>query len=449
MRASIVDDRYPAKLRTGNRPLSVNQTHVTSNKTVFGGIEYPDGVASDPNTLQLMQGSPPPASRRIRLEDDRYLSFPDIRWSFSHVRELLPTVNVWRGAGARSELPAGDRNVMAEIDALEFNDLQGQARTWSDSLTQTYTDGIVVLHRGNKVYERYFGALQAERPHACFSITKSYAATLAATLVYEGVLSEDKLVSYYLPEMASTAFQDATLRQVLDMQVGVDYSEDYSDPRASFWAYARAGGLRPRGANYAGPTSFYDYLVTLERQGTHGTAFAYKTINTEVLCWVMQRVTGVSLANRLSERIWSPLGCEEDGYLIVDSIGVPMGGAGLSATVRDVARFGELMRCAGSWNGRQVIPEAVVGGIRRGSDPDKFALAGYDLLRGYSYRDMWWVSHNPLGVYEARGIHGQRLYIAPQAEVVIARFASHPLAASAVNDPITMPAFEALARHLS
>jgi CubicO group peptidase (beta-lactamase class C family) len=150
----------------------------------------------------------------------------------------------------------------------------------------------------------------------------------------------------------------------------------------------------------------------------------------------------------LSERLWSKIGCEEDGYMAVDSIGVAMGGGGLSACLRDLCRFGELMRCEGAWGGKQLIPAEVVGDIRRGSDPGKFAPAGYTLLPGYSYRNMWWVSHGSLGVFEARGIHGQRLYIAPQAEVVIARFSSHPIATSAANDPVTLPAFAALCRFL-
>jgi len=257
-----------------------------------------------------------------------------------------------------------------------------------------------------------------------------------------------KPVAYYLPEMAQSAYADATLRDVLDMQVGVKYSETYSDPEADIWHYSRAGGLRSRPADYAGPGNYYDYLKTLRKEGAHGAAFAYKTINTEVLCWIMTRVTGAPLAEMLSDRIWSQLGCEEDAYIAVDSIGVAMGGGGMSASLRDLCRFGELMRCEGAWAGKQVLPAAVIADIRRGSDPAKFAMAGYTLLPGYSYRNMWWVSHDPLGVFEGRGIHGQRLYIAPEAEVVIARFASHPVASSAANDPITMPAFAALSRLL-
>jgi CubicO group peptidase (beta-lactamase class C family) len=268
-------------------------------------------------------------------------------------------------------------------------------------------------------------------------------------LVDEGALDERQRVSHYLPEMRGTAYEDATLRELMDMQIGVAYSELYADPNADVWDYARAGGFRWRPPGYAGPDNFYEYLQTLRKEGQHGQAFAYKTPNTEVLCWVMKRVTGVGLADMLSQRFWSPLGCEQDAYLGVDPLGVPMGGGGLSATLRDLARFGETMRCDGAWHGHQRVPAAVVADIRRGSDSTKFAKAGYALLPGYSYRTMWWVSHNELGAFEARGIHGQRLYVAPKAEMVVARLASHPIAASAANDPITLPAFLALARRLN
>lgn len=414
----------------------------------FDGIAYPDAQASDPLALGWMEGTPPPPARQVRFGDDRFLDFPQIRWSLSHMRELVPTVNVWRGAGPAIPF-ADDTSIRAsDIDALAFTDMNGAPRRWDASLPATYTDGIVVLYRGRRIYERYFGALQPHLPHCCFSITKSYVATLAATLVHEGALDATQRIPHWLPEMAATAYADATLRDVMDMQVGVAYSELYADPDANIWDYARAGGLRPRPAGYAGPDTFYDYLRTLKPEGRHGEAFAYKTVNTELLAWVMKRVTGQPLARMLQERLWAPLGCEEDAYLTVDPIGVPMGGGGLSASLRDLARFGELMRREGDWNCRQLLPAAVVADIRRGSDPAKFAKAGYTLLPGYSYRSMWWATHNELGAFEGRGIHGQRLYVAPRADMVIARFASHPVAASAANDPVTLPAFLALGRML-
>ena len=421
---------------------------MTTGTLSFDGVNYPDGKASDPNLMGWMQGSPPPVAKRIRFEDDRSLGFPQNRWTLSHLRELVPTVNVWRGGGIASNLGAVNTAMAADIDALTFNDMGGQPRVWADALTDTYTDGIVVLHRGKRVFERYAGALQPHLAHACFSITKSYAATLAATLVHEGVLDETQRVPHYLPELARTAYGDATLRQVMDMQIGVAYSELYSDPKAQIWDHARAGGIRARPSLYAGASNFYEFLQTLQKEGEHGQAFAYKTVNTDVLCWVMKRATGVGLADMISERIWQRLGCEEDAHISVDSIGVPFGGGGLCASLRDLARFGEMMRCDGAVGGTQVIPAAVVADTARGEDAAKFAKAGYHLLTGFSYRNMWWNTHNAHGAYEARGIHGQRIYVAPKAEMVIARFGSHPIASSAANDPITLPAFLSLGQML-
>lgn len=414
----------------------------------FDGKDYLDGIASDPNTLGWMQGNPPPLDKRIRFGDDRFFAFPQIRWTLSHMRELVPTATVWRGSGAASSLGRPSAADQAAIDALSFDDLNGRRRTWAESLPDVYCDGIAVLHRGRLVYERYSGALRPELAHNLFSITKSYAGTLASLLVHEGVLDDTRTVAHYLPEMAATAYADATLRQVMDMQIGVRYSELYADPKAEIWDYARSGGFRSQPQGYSGPSNFYDFLVTLQKDGVHGDAFAYKTVNTEVLCWVMQRVTGLPFAQMLSQRIWSRIGCEEDGCISVDSIGVAMGGGGLCATLRDLARFGEMMRTDGAHGASQVIPEAVVADIRRGAEPAKFAKAGYTLLPGYSYRNMWWVTHNEHGAFEGRGIHGQRLYVAPAAELVVARLASHPIASSAANDPITVPALLTLGRML-
>ena len=420
-----------------------------AGQQTFDGKTYLDGHTSEPGLMGWMQGSPPPADKQIRFADDRFLGFPQNRWTLSHMRELVPTVNVRRGIRAPSDLGAVDSASQGAIDALQFTDMQGGPRVWASSLADTYTDAIVVLHKGRRVYEKYQGAMQPHTPHSCFSITKSYAATLCATLVHEGVLDDKKLIPHYVPEMAHTAYADATLRQVMDMQIGVFYSELYSDPKAHIWDYARAGGFRARGADYNGPETLYDFLLTLKKEGEHGQAFAYKTVNTELMCWIMKRVTGQGLAEMLSERVWQKLGCEEDAFISVDSIGVPFGGGGLCASLRDMARFGEMMRCGGTYAGQQVIPEAVVADCKRGEDPAKFAKAGYALLPGYSYRNMWWVTHNEHNAFEARGIHGQRIYIAPKADLVVARFASHPVAASAANDPITLPGFIALGNLLN
>jgi CubicO group peptidase (beta-lactamase class C family) len=405
----------------------------------------PDAAASDPRLLKWMEGSPPAAEKTIRFGDGSFYSFPRLRWSFSHMRELVPTVNVWRGDGRPSTLLHAERS---ELDALAFTTLDGKSSTWGESLALNYTDGIVVLHRGRIVYERYFGALEPQRQHAAFSVTKSFVGLLAAMLAHESRLDPAAPVTNYVPELKDSAYGDATVRQVMDMTIGVKYSENYTDPKAEVFDYARAGSLLPRPPGYQGPQTFYQFLVSLQKEGEHGQAFAYKTSNAEVLAWIVKRASGKPFAELLSERIWRKIGAENDAYVSVDSIGVESGGGGLHTTLRDLARVGEMMRNDGQFNGQQVVAKEVVRDIRNGASKEHFAKGGYATLPGGSYRNMWWIFHNEHGAYGARGIHGQAIYIDPKAEMVIARYASNWRASNALNDPVSLPAYLALAKHL-
>ncbi|MCK1518844.1 serine hydrolase [Bradyrhizobium sp. 17] len=406
----------------------------------FEGKGYPDGRDSDPREFGWMHGAPPPPDKRITFESGRFLHFPQIRWSLSHMRELAATANVERGQPA----PFERRDRAADIDALTFVDMNGRARRFEDALYDSYADGLVVLHRGRIVYERYFGALEPHLPHSCFSVTKSFAGTLTAAFVHEGVLDDTKTIPHYLPELGSSAWKDATLRQVMDMETGLAYTEDYVDENSGVSAYGRSFGWRPVG--YDGPKTMCDYLRTVSKEGAHGEKFAYKTVNTEVMAWVMARVTGRSFAELLHERLWVPLGCEQDAYIRIDPAGMQSAGGGLSAALRDVARFGELMRCKGDWKGKQLIPESVVVDVQKGGNQSRFSKGAPGMPK-YSYRSMWWVTHNELDAFEGRGIHGQRLYVAPKADMVVARFASHPVASS-MNDKITLPQMLALGKML-
>ena len=402
-----------------------------------------DAAASDPAVLGLMQGFPPAADKTVRFIDGSSLRFPNTRWSFSHIRELVPTAQVARGNGSVSKLP----RAMKDLDAVSYNDMDGKPRTWKEMLALTYTDGVVVMHKGKIVYERNMGALGVDGSHIAMSVTKSFVGTLASMLVHEGKLDAAAPVIKYLPELKDTAYGDATVRQVMDMTIAVRYSENYADPKAEIWAYAAAVGMAPISLDYKGPRTAYDFLTALQKEGEHDVAFAYKTVNTEVLGWILRRVSGKNLATQLTEKIWQKIGAEQDAYFAVDSIGTEMGGGGLNANLRDFARVGEMMRLGGKFNGQQIIPAAVVADIANGADKAKFAKAGYKLLPNWSYRNMWWVSD--YGAYSARGIHGQAIYVDTKNHMVIARFASHPIAANAAQDPVALPAYRAVAAYLN
>ena len=405
---------------------------------------FPDATATDPKTLGWMQGFPPAPDKTIRFDNASHYRFPGWRWSFSNLRELVPTKNVWRGDGPVVLLPRAERN----LDGIPFTDMTGKPMTWGESLVRNYTDGILVMHKGKVVYEKYFGVLEPQKPHLAFSVTKSFVGTLAAMLVEEGKLDPSSLVTKYIPELKGTAYDDATVRQVMDMTVGVQYSENYADPKAEVWDYSRAGSMLPAGPNYQGPKTYYEFLVKLKKEGNHDEVFGYKTVNAEILAWMVKRVSGKSLAALLSDTIWSKMGAEYDAYFWVDSVGTESGGGGLNTALRDLVRVGEMIRLNGRYNGQQIIPAAVVEDIRRGGNKSRFAKAGYPTLPSWSYRSMWWVSHNEHGAFMARGIHGQNIYIDPKAEMVIVRYASFPIAANAANDPFTLPAYMAIATYL-
>ena len=404
---------------------------------------YPNAAASDPVALGWMQGFPPTADKQIRFEDGSFLRFPQQRWSFSHWRQFRPTVKIARG-GSVTPLPRAERG---DLDAVTFTPMGVSApMTWAQSLSANYTDGIVVLHKGKIVYERYFGALKPDGEHIAFSVGKSLFGTIAATLVAEGKLDRNAPVLHTIPELAGSGFADATVGQVLDMTTALKFSEDYVGTSGDFAAYRLARGTSPLPAGYDGPGSAYEFDRRIAKNGEHGRAFVYRSPNTDVLGWLISRAEGKPLDQVVSERLWSRIGAEADAYIHVDPSGVGHAGSGFNSGLRDLARFGEMMRLNGRFAGRQVVPAAVVEKIRKGGDPAKFS--GYATLSGWSYGDQWWHSHDDHGVFMARGTYGQAIYIDPKAEMVIARFASHPLAGNVNLDPTSLPAYRAIAEHL-
>ena len=413
--------------------------------------KYLSAQESEPSNFGWMQGFPPPPDKVLKVSDGSFFEFPAIRWSVVHMRELLPTVDVSGGLGSPVSL---EYNLDKTIDSLRFLPWEAQdSMTWGASLGKNYTDGIIILHRGEVVYERYFSELTERDVHAVMSLTKSFTGTLAAALVAEGKLDENKWVSEYVPELKNSAFGDATVRQVMDMTTALDYSEDYADPNAEVWDFSAAGSPLPKPDDYDGPVGYYQYLETVKKDGQHGEAFGYKTVNADALGWIMAKATGKPVNELLSEMIWSKLGTEQDSYYQVDGLGTPFAGGGFSAGLRDLARFGEMIRNKGQWQGKQIIPRAAVEDIEEGGSQAAFAKSDHPGLKGWSYRDMWWscptgMTENEHGAFSARGVHGQAIYVDPKAEVVIVRLASHPVAANAANDAYSLPAYQAVAEYL-
>ena len=401
---------------------------------------------SDPQTLGWMQGFPPPQDKLIAQPSSDFFSFPKLRWTVCHIRELMPTTDVSRGIGAPSKL---NYELDKNIDDITFTPTNSKRpMTWKQSLDANYTDGIMVMHHGKVVYERQNGCLNELGNHAAMSMTKSMTGLLAEILVTEGKLDDKALVASIIPELKNSGFGDATVRQVMDMTTALDYSEDYADPNADIWQYSEAASPLPKPKDYSGPNGYFEYLQTVNKKGQHGAEFNYRTINSDALGWIISRTTGKAVNELLSERIWQKIGAEQSVYMTVDAKGTPFAGGGISAGLHDMARIGSLMLNKGEINGERLFPAAVVDNIEAGGDKNAFAKAGYKQLTNGSYKSMWWLFNNPTPIYAARGVHGQTIYVDPAADMVIVRFASYPDASNSKIDPTSLPAYKALANYL-
>ena len=424
---------------------SATTTESTSNQTNQTTLNAEE---SNPNKLGWMQGFPPPQDKILSAKTGSFFDFPGLRYSVNHMREFFPSRKV---GSAKYDYHSFRTKIDDKIDEVTFTPWEtNSTMTWKESLDANYTDGIIILHKGKIVYETYPAGLTPDGIHAAMSVSKSFTGTLAAILIAEGQIDPNKYVSYYVPELTDSAFGDATIQEVLDMTTSLDYTEDYTDPNAGVWKYAESGNpFRPD--NYSGPYDYYDYLMTLKKKPgqEHGEMFEYKTVNTEVMGWVVSKVTNKSITELISEKIWVPMGAMYDGYYLVDPAGIAYAGGGFSLNLKDMAVFGEMLRNKGKLGRYEVLSKDAVEDISKGGNPELFAKGGeYPLLKGWSYHNFWWMTNNDHNAFMARGVHGQAIYIDPVAEMVIVRFASNPLSSNKYIDPVSIPAYEAVAKYL-
>lgn len=408
--------------------------------------EYLSARESEPSNFGWMAEFPPSNEKTVSAKDGSYLHFPEIRWSVVNMRKLMPTTEISKKLATPQPFSYDLDENIDELTFLPWG--EKDTMTWKESLDKNYTDGMLILHKGKIVYEDYFSVMNETKVHAVFSVTKSFVGTLAGILIAEGKLDETKTASYYVPELKNSAFGDATVRQILDMTTSVEYSEDYEDPDAEVWEFSDAGNALIKSKGDKEPVGYYAFLETVKKKGPHGQAFKYKTVNAQAAAWIVTRAAGKSIAELLSERIWTKIGMEQEGNLIIDAKGIPFSGDGLNASLRDLARFGELMRNKGNWKGEQLFPKEVAENIMAGASKEDFAKSDHPGLKGWSYKNLWWITENENEAYAARGVYGQTIYIDPAAEMVIVRLASYPVAANAANDAHSLPAYQAVADYL-
>ncbi len=276
------------------------------------------------------------------------------------------------------------------LDVLPVQGFNGEVPL-SAFFEETFADGVLVIKNDAIAFERYFNGMDERSLHLSQSVAKSFTGALAGILIGKGLLDVKAPVTEYLPELKSTAWNGASLQQVLDMSSGVRFNEEYTDPYSDIGQVDVASGWKapPPGSDphFKWPRHMWELILGLKQQAwPHGDKFEYRSIETDVLAFAMERVTGKRLPQLLSEQIWQKAGMEESANFTVDPAGYAIADGGLNACLRDYGRFGQLILEGGGG----IIPSNWIEATRNG-DHTKFGTPYSNILPRGAYHNQFWI----------------------------------------------------------
>ena len=363
------------------------------------------------------------SDRPTNLTLESFQFGPVNRWTFSHMREIIPTVNIPRDTNRFLVLNNSD-DLVADF-SVEF---QGRKQSIDEIAAHQFIDGLLIIKDGEIVVENYYGHLTQDRPHLMNSVSKSIVGLVAGKLAAQGVIDLEKPVSHYVAALAKSGYGPDSLQTLLDMRDGSDYTETYADFTTTFRLQDCAIGWTD--ADYCpknGPIGLYEFLPTVGREKSKLGTFSYRSGSTNVIGWVLEAVTKQPLAELISEHIWQPMGAEFDANITVDEGGFVLADHGISATLRDLGRMGLLVLNDGKAFGNEVIPSKFIQDIRGQQGDPKWPYPGLGGYKPY-YRSFWWGEGNPGGDISGYGIHGQFVRVVPEAGLVITMYSTWPRA---------------------
>jgi CubicO group peptidase (beta-lactamase class C family) len=365
---------------------------------------------------------PPPPDKLVTLANWRTPPFN--RWAFNHVSELVPSAFVLAsGQGKPLEV------VHADLRAFRL-DHAGQSLDFPAWLESTFTDSIVILKDGKIAFEHYAAAQLPFLPHIWMSVSKSILGLIAGIVAGRGLLDVDARITDVIPELRNTAYAGATVRDALDMRVGINFDEDYLATGGSIIEYRKSHLWDPVPVGEAARDlrSFFSSLK--ERDGEHNARFHYVSPNTDLLGWVLERATGIRYADLVSQYLWQPMEAERDAYITVDRFGAPRCAGGFCAGPRDMARVARLFVTGGSHGSVQVVPEQWISDIVHFDGTAAWKAGDFDELFGGAdmhYRSKWYVQRGVRPLICGVGVFGQNVFVDPVNDVVIAKCSSQPL----------------------
>jgi CubicO group peptidase (beta-lactamase class C family) len=391
-----------------------------------------------------MSGFPSAETEQVTLANWR--TAPYMKWAFQHVREIVPSADIPNAPGDVWKLTSAPQ----DFSAFRFEH-GGKQYSLDHFVSETDTDGLVILHRGKVILERYGNGMTSHTPHILMSVSKSLTAIVAGILMGQGKLDPEQKVVSVIPELKDSLYYDATVRHVLDMRVGIDFDEDYLATSGPIVEYRKSTNWNPLGPGER-PSDLRTYLASLkQRNGPDGGPFHYVSTNTDLLGWILERASGVRFADLMSALLWKPMGAECSAYITVDRLGAPRCAGGICTTTMDLARIGQLIVQNGRRNDTPIIPAGWIEDMLGGGDPKAWAAG--DMIcyfgdRRMHYRNKWYVLRDR-DIAFGLGVYGQNVFVDQANELVIAKYSSQPPPLDKNLIDLTITFVEAMSDHLA
>ena len=376
---------------------------------------------------KIMKGSPPPIEYQVTL--DNWRKFPFNSWSFVNVRNLIPTSPIYNNP---------DKEVILQKQLIDIDDLVIDHKNTSYKLKEIFkicdTDAFLVMHKGKIKFEFYDKFTRFNTPHIIFSVSKSLTSLLTGILVEKKVININNYISHILPETKGTAYEDATVRNVLDMSIASGFIEDYTGQAEIFKKYRSSTGWDlPETNSTQTVKGLHDFLSSMPKSNQkHGKKYHYCSPHSDLLGWIIERASGENYSKIMADLLFKKAGINHEANVTVDKWGASRAAGGISVSPYDLLLLSELVRNHGSNKNGQVIPEAWIEDFVNNKNNNSYL--NQDNLERFpngNYRSKWYQTGFKDNEYCAIGIHGQNIWINPQKEITIVRMSS-------ASDPINI-----------
>ncbi|MGO2036935.1 MAG: serine hydrolase domain-containing protein [Brevibacterium sp.] len=369
-------------------------------------------------------------------------------FALTRMEEIFPIGGIPRGIGPVREFVTEENDFRPlPIDREKWAGADESWSTVGDVLADTFTDAWLVTRNGVALAEEYAWPMKPARQHMLFSVSKSIVSTVIGALADAGRLSPDDLVTTHVPALAESGYAGASIRDLLDMRSGIKFSEEYLEKGSEIRALFEAVDFAPR--TPASANGIKNFVTSLQSDREHGSAFVYRSCETDVLAWIAEAVTGQPFSVVTSEYVWSKVGAAHAAQVCQDRWGGSIADGAISTTLRDLARFGEMIARGGTTvDGERVLSAAWIDDIFTGAADSAQVFAASPSGRSYPggmYRSQFWLPSASRDVAIGIGIHGQMLYIDRATQTVGVKLSSDPEPVSLAQQHGTLAIFEAIA----